>query len=94
MNSRIKNFVFAFVLAFGLLFIAVHFSMLVQADDLKAVEWTMRVDDGKGNAGEEVDSFVPSDHKIHFQVDLSGDVAKGDKIKFSFTAVDTDAGRT
>lgn len=93
MHSRLRIFVFTVVLSFAVLFIASHFAVSVQAEDLKATGITLKADDGKGGAGEEVDSFLASDRKLHFEIALNENVAVGTKLKFSFTAVDTDAGK-
>lgn len=93
MFSPSRSFLFTVVLCFAALFIVVHFAIPAHAADLEATEWTLKADDGKGGAGEEVDSFLPTDHKLHFVTTLNEKVPVGTKLKFTFTAVDTDAGK-
>jgi uncharacterized protein involved in high-affinity Fe2+ transport len=90
MNFRLM---FRIVLCFGLLLMMVRLSSVANAADLKATNWKMMIDDGNGKPGDEVDSLEPTDHKVHFQVELSGNVAVGDKIKFTYTAVEIDQGK-
>jgi hypothetical protein len=50
-------------------------------------------DDGSGNPGEGVQSFTPADHKMHFEINTTGMLSPGSKVKWVFTGVDTSEGK-
>jgi hypothetical protein len=64
-----------------------------QTRDLAIKSVKLMRDDGKGNPGEEVKSFHPSDRKQHFQVELSNMKMGAVEAKWIFTAVETTAGK-
>ena len=49
-------------------------------------------DNGSGEPGEEVDSFLPTDHVQHFEAETAEMLSSGSVVKWVFTAVDTTAG--
>lgn len=50
-------------------------------------------DDGNGNPGDVVQSFAPANHKMHFEIMITGMVSAGSKVKWVFTALDTSEGK-
>ena len=61
--------------------------------ELSVISVKLMRDDGKGNPGEEVKSFRPSDHKLHFEAEVDGFFVGEAKVMWVFTAVDTTAGK-
>jgi hypothetical protein len=60
---------------------------------VKMESYQLRVDNGSGEAGDEVKNFKPSDHTQYFEAQLNQLLKAGSVVKWVFTAVDTTAGK-
>jgi hypothetical protein len=82
-------------LAFSFLFLSVVCAGVLLAGRAYAADeaqWTLFADDN-GKAGEQLESFLPSDHVQWFRTDLPVTVTKGQKVNWVITAVDTTGGK-